>query len=55
MVAYLTTIKGSFIYYVRIIFRKTNITYSLIRIGTYTYQGVRNINSSDDFEHVLNE
>ena len=32
MVAYLTTIKGSFIYYVRI-----------------------NINSSDDFEHVLNE
>ena len=34
---------GSFIWYVRKIFRKTNISYSLIRTRTYGYQGVRNL------------
>ena len=33
--------KGSSIYYVRKIFRKTNIFYPLIRKSTFPYQGVR--------------
>ena len=34
---------GSFIYYVRNIFRKTNISPHLIRTCASVYQGVRNV------------
>ena len=37
------------------IFRKTNISYSLIRRPTYVYQGVRNVRFSRRFAYVLNE
>ena len=39
---------GLFIYYVRRILRKTNISYPLI-------QGVRNVSFLENFAHVLNE
>ena len=43
--------QGSFIQYVREIFRKTNISYSLIRTHTRTcaYQGVRSVSFSENF------
>ena len=37
------------------IFRKTNISYSLMRRPTYAYQGVRNVRFSGSFAYVLNE
>ena len=37
------------------IFRKTNISYPLIRIRTCAYQGIRNVSFSKNFENVLNE
>ena len=43
------------IYYVRKIFRKTNISYPLIRTRTCTYQGVRNVSFSENFAYVVNE
>ena len=44
----------SFIYYVCRIFRKTNISYPLIRTRTCVYQGVRNFSFSENFLCVLN-
>ena len=41
-------ISGLFIYYVRKIFRKTNISYPLIRTHTCAHQGVRN--GSEQYE-----
>ena len=43
------------IFYIRKIFRKTNISYLLIRNRMYAYQGVRNISFSKKFRNVLNE
>ena len=45
----------SSISYVRKIFRKTNISYPLIRTRSCAYQEVRNVNFSENFAHVLNE
>ena len=45
----------SFIYYVRKIFQKTNISYPLIRICTCAYQRVRNVSFSENFAYVLHE
>ena len=45
----------SSISYVRKIFRKTNISYSLIRTRSCVYQEVRNVSFSENFAHVLNE
>ena len=39
--------------YVHKNFRKTNISYPLIRTHTCAYQGVRNISFSDNFAYVL--
>ena len=47
--------QGSFIYYLCQIFRKTKISYSLIRTRTCTYQVVRNISFSENFTYLLNE
>ena len=47
--------KVSFIQYVRRIFRKTNISYPLIRTRTCAYQGVRNVSFLESFAYVLNE
>ena len=46
---------GSFNQYVRKIFQKTNISYSLIRTRTCVYQGARNISFSENFSIVLNK
>ena len=46
---YGSVVYGSFIYYVRKIFRKTNISYPLIRIHPWAYQGVRNVTFSGIF------
>ena len=46
-------IKGSFINYVRKIFRKTNISTPLICTRTCAYQGVRNVSFSENFAYVL--
>ena len=43
------------IYYVHKIFRKTNISYPLLRTGTCAYQWVRNVGFSKNFVYVLNE
>ena len=40
--------------YMRKIFRKTNISYPLIRTRTCAYQGLRNVSCSENFAHVLN-
>ena len=40
--------------YVHKIFRKTNISNLLIRTRTCAYQGVRNVNFSENFAYVLN-
>ena len=45
----------SSISYVRKIFRKTNISYPLIRTRSCAYQEVRNVSFSENFAHVLNE
>ena len=47
-------VKGSFIKYVRKIFRRTNISNPLIRTRTCAYQGVRNVSFSKNFEYVPN-
>ena len=44
----------SFIQYARKIFRKTNISYPLVRRRTREYQRVRNVSFSKDFGYVLN-
>ena len=36
-------------------FRKTNISYPLIRTPTCAYQGVRNVSFSENFAYVLHE
>ena len=46
--------KVSFIQYVRRIFRKTNISYPLIRIRTCACKGVRNIIFFENFAYILN-
>ena len=46
---------GSFVKYVRKIFRKTNISNILIRTRTCAYQGVTNVSFSENFAYVLNE
>ena len=46
--------KGSPIKYVRIIFRKTNISNPLIRTHTCAYQGIRNVSFSENFAYILN-
>ena len=51
---YGSVVYGSFIYYVRKIFRKTNISYPLIRTRTCEYQGVRNVSFSENFAYLLN-
>ena len=43
---------GSSILYVRKIFRKTNISYSLIQTKTCAYQGVRNVSFSKKFGYA---
>ena len=45
---------GSFIYYIRKIFRETNNSYHLIRTRSCAYQGVRNVSFSENFAHKLN-
>ena len=50
-----TLLQGSFIYYVHKIFRKTKISYLLIRTCSYAYQGVRNVSFSQNFVNVINE
>ena len=44
--------KGSFIWQVCKIFRKTNISYPLIRTRTCVYQGVRNVSFSENSAYV---
>ena len=46
---------GSFVYCVRKIFRKTNISYPLINTRACAYQGVRNVCFPENFENVLKE
>ena len=46
---------GLFNYYVRKIFRKTNIFYPLIPTRACAYQWVKNISFSDNFANVINE
>ena len=46
---------GSFIYYVRQIFQKTNISYPLIRTRSCVHQQVRNVSFSENFVYKLNE
>ena len=46
--------RGLFIQYVRKIFRKTNISYPLIRTRTCAYQWVRNVSFSENLAYVLN-
>ena len=46
--------KRSSIKYGGKIFRKTNISNSLISTRTCAYQGVRNVSFSEDFAYVLN-
>ena len=48
------TSKGSFIKYVRKVFRKTNISNPLIRTRTCAEQGVRNVSFSENSAYVLN-
>ena len=49
------SLKGLFIYYIREIFRKTNISYLLIRARTCAYQELRNVCLSENFANILNE
>ena len=44
-----------FIYFVRKIFRKSNISYPLVRTRTCAYQRVRNVSFSESFANVINE
>ena len=41
--------------HIRKIFRKTNISYPLIRSRLYAYQGVRNVSFSENFVYILTE
>ena len=45
---------GSSIQYALKVFRKTNISYTLIRTRRCAYQEVRNASSSENFAYVLN-
>ena len=47
--------KGSFIWYVRKVFRKANISYPLIHKRTCAHQGVRNVSFLENFVNVLSE
>ena len=47
--------KGSFIYYVRKLFRKSNISYPLIRTRMCAYQGVGNVTFSENFAYIPNK
>ena len=40
--------------YARKYFRKTNISYTLIRPHASGYKGVRNVSFSEDFAYLLN-
>ena len=44
-----------FIYYVGKIFRKTNISYLLMRLRSCPYQGVGNVSIPENFANVINE
>ena len=46
---------GSLIYYVRNIFRKTNISDPLIRTRTCVYQGVKNVSFWEKLAYLINE
>ena len=46
--------RGSYIMYVRKIFRKTSISTPLIRARTRACQRVRNVRFSENFANVLN-
>ena len=48
------TLRGHPFKYVRKIFRKTNISNSLIRTHTRAYQRVTNVSFSESFAYVLN-
>ena len=50
-----TSAEESSIKYVCKIFRKTNISYPLIRKCTCASQGLRNVRFSENFADVLNE
>ena len=41
--------------YLHKIFRKSNISYPLVRTRTSAYQGVRNVTFSENFAYVLNK
>ena len=47
--------EGSFVYYIHKIFRKTNISYPLLRTWTCLYQGVKNVSFSENFANVINK
>ena len=49
-----SALKGSFIYYVRKNFWKTNIPYPLFRTRLCAYQGVRNVSFSENSANVIN-
>ena len=51
--AYRNPCLGSFIEYIRKIFRKTNIVYPLICRRTRVYQGVRNVSFSENSVNIL--
>ena len=53
--AVLQYICKSFIQYAHKSVQKSNISYTLIRTRTCTYQGVRNVSISENFANVLNE
>ena len=46
--------KGWFIHYVHKFFRKTNISYSLIRTLIFAYQGVRDVSFPKKFSYIIN-
>ena len=51
---FLSVHMGPSINYVTKIFRKTNISNSVIRTRTCVYQGFRNVSFSENFAYVLN-
>ena len=50
----ITSIKGSFIWYLSKIFPKINISSPLIYTRTSLYHGVRNVSFSEKFAYVRN-
>ena len=48
-------IMGSFAWYIRKTFGKTNVSNPLIRTHACTYQGLRNVIFSKNFANFLNE